>query len=468
MRWPVSSLVSLGAAILLASATNVTRAQHVTNLAANVANLPDAAGAMQVRGLAEVWRAALQRDPTYAAARAQRDADQERVPQARAQLLPRISAQTSALARDTRRASTVGSGEGGQRNAWAFTLTQPIYDRERISLLTQAQLQAEAAQLDSQIAQQELMLRVAEAYFAVLAAQDTLRVIQAQIEAAESQLRAAQRSFELGGTTVADTYETQSRLDLLRAAALQAQNLLRISHDQLTRIIAEPVEDLAPLPPGVTLPRPDPEVLSAWETQAGLSNLNVARAEMDVRIAETRVEIAKSGNVPSLQLQAQTGSDSDRRVGSGVHQGKRAMDSQIGLQLSIPLYSGGGVSSQIREQAYRLQETRYQREATRRTAVQQTRQYYSSLVSGLAQVDALIAAETSSRASLQANTLGYQVGVRVNIDVLNAQQQLYETQQSLARARYQVLLDGLRLKASSGALHEQDILDVDALLAQMP
>jgi len=422
-------------------------------------------GAAHGRGLAEVWRAALQRDPVYAAARALRDAEQERVPQARAQLLPRIAAQTSVQGRDARRAQTVGAGEGSQRNLWAVTLTQPIVDRERTSLLSQAQLQASASELDRQIAHQELMLRVASAYFDVLLAQDALRVTQAQIQAAQSQLRAAQRSFELGGTTVADTHETQSRLDLLRANALQAENLLRISRDQLTRIIQEPVNDLSALPPGIRLPRPDPEAPGAWETQAGLSSLLVARTDLDVRIAETRIDVAKSGHTPTLQLQVQTGTDSDRRMGSGAQQGKRALESQIGLQLSIPLYSGGGISAHIREQALRLQQARYEREAARRQAVQQTRQYFFSLVSGLAQVDALTAAEASSQASLQANTLGYQVGVRVNIDVLNAQQQLFETQQSLARARYQVLLDGLRLKASSGALTEQDVLDVDGLLA---
>jgi len=416
------------------------------------------------RGLAEVWQAALQRDPVYAAARAQRDAEQERVPQARAQLLPSISAQTSVQGRDARRAGSGGSSTASQRNLWAVTLTQPIYDPEKFSRLSQAQHQASAAELERQLAYQDLMLRVAQAYFDVLAAQDTLRVIRAQIAAAESQLHAAQRSFELGGTTVADTYETQSRLDLLRANALQAQNVLRISRDQLTRIIQEPVDDLTPLPADVALPRPDPEVLGAWETQAELSSLTVARAELAVRIAESRIDIARSGHASTLQLQAQTGSDSDRRLAGGNHPGKRALDSQIGLQWSIPLYQGGGASSQIREQTLRLQQARYQHEAARRQAVQQTRQYFSSLTSGLAQVDALSAAETSSRASLQANTLGYQVGVRVNIDVLNAQQQLFETQQSLARARYQVLLDGLRLKASSGALHAQDILDVDALL----
>jgi len=423
---------------------------------------------VQARGLAEVWRAALQREPVYAAARAQRDADQELVPQARAQLLPRVAAQAGVQGSDTRRASTAGSGSGSQRNQWALTLTQPLYDPERWERLSQAQLLASAADLDRQIAQQSLMLRVALVYFDVLAAQDAVRVTQAQIEAAESQLLAAQRSFELGGTTIADTHETQARLDLLRAAALQAQTLLTISRDQLERIIAEPADDLSPLPAGVALPRPDPEVLDAWETQAGLASLTVARADIDVKVAQTRLELARSGYSPTLQLQAQSASDSDRRVAGGVDQGRRALDSQIGLQLSIPLYSGGGVSAQVREQALRLQQARYQREAVRRQAVQETRQYYASLVSGLAQVGALSAAEASSRASLEANTLGYQVGVRINIDVLNAQQQLYQTQQSLARARYQVLLDGLRLKAASGALAEQDILDIDALLASEP
>lgn len=415
------------------------------------------------QGLADIWQAALQRDPTYAAARAQRDADQERIPQARAQLLPQISAQASVQSEDARRAHDLSEAAHDNRNAWALTLTQPLYDPAKWSRLSQARHQAGAANLEQQSALQDLMLRVAQAYFDVLAAQDSLRVVQSQIHAAQTQLRAAQRNFELGGTTIADTYETQSRLDLLRASELQAQNTLRISRDQLTRIIQAPADDLAPLRTDAPLPHPAPQAVDAWTTQATLSNLTVARAEQAVRIAETQIEVARSGHSPTLALQAQTGSASDKRLYAN-NLGPRAQESAIGLQLSIPLYSGGGVSSQVREQSLRLQQARYQLEATRRQAVQATQQYFSSVVSGLAQVDALAAAESTSAASVKANELGYQVGVRVNIDVLNAQQQLYETQRNLARARYNVLVDGLRLKSSSGALSEQDILAIDALL----
>ncbi|HEY9281399.1 MAG TPA: TolC family protein, partial [Eoetvoesiella sp.] len=184
---------------------------------------------------------------------------------------------------------------------------------------------------------------------------------------------------------------------------------------------------------------------------------------LTAKIVEKQIDIAKSGHKPILELQAQTGSASNEGI-YGVRSGPRSLDSTIGLQLSIPLFAGGGISSQVREQTSRLQQARYDLEAAKRQAVQSTQQYFSGVTSGLAQIQALQAAEKSSLASLNANQTGYEVGVRINIDVLNAQQQLYETQRALSRARYDTLMNSLNLKANSGILNDSDIVAINRLL----
>ncbi|CAM5465742.1 TolC family outer membrane protein [Eoetvoesiella caeni] len=432
-----------------------------------LALLGSPAHAQQRQNLQQVWDAALQRDPAYAAARAQRNADQEIVPQARAKLLPYISASAAGEVDTNRELRGLSQGETKRRGLWALTLTQPIIDIGNWNKLEQSQFVANSADLGMQQAYQDLILRVSQAYFDVLAAQDTLRTVLAQKQAVSSQLDAAKKGFELGGKTIADTYEAQSRLDLLNAGELQARNAVQVSEDQLAKIIYERPGALAGLASTTTLPPPQPNKLGDWTAQAGQANLAVARAQLSAKIVEKQIAIAKSGHAPTLSLYAQTGSISDRGV-YGMQNGPRSLDTTVGVQLLIPIYSGGEISSQVREQTSRLQQARYDLEAARRQAVQSTQQYFSGVTSGLAQIEALQAAEKSSRASLDANKIGYEIGVRVNIDVLNAQQQLYETQRALLRARYDALMNSLRLKASSGILSEADITAINQLLETGP
>lgn len=432
-----------------------------------LALLGSPAHAQHRQNLQQVWDAALQRDPAYAAARAQRNADQEIVPQARAKLLPYISASAAGEVDTNRELRGLSQGETKRRGLWALTLTQPIIDIGNWNKLEQSQFVANSADLGMQQAYQDLILRVSQAYFDVLAAQDTLRTVLAQKQAVSSQLDAAKKGFELGGKTIADTYEAQSRLDLLNAGELQARNAVQVSEDQLAKIIYERPGALAGLAPTTTLPPPQPNKLGDWTAQAGQANLAVARAQLSAKIVEKQIAIAKSGHAPTLSLYAQTGSISDRGV-YGMQNGPRSLDTTVGVQLLIPIYSGGEISSQVREQTSRLQQARYDLEAARRQAVQSTQQYFSGVTSGLAQIEALQAAEKSSLASLDANKIGYEIGVRVNIDVLNAQQQLYETQRALLRARYDTLMNSLRLKASSGILSEADITAINQLLETGP
>lgn len=417
--------------------------------------------------LADVWQLALQRDPAYASIQAGRDADQEIVPQARARLLPYIMANAGAELDNSRRRANLSDSRTQQRALWALTLSQPIVDISAWNALERAQYVAAVADISQAQGFQNLILRVTQAYFDVLTAQDTLRALEAQKQAIESQLQAAQHGFELGSTSITDTHEAQARLDLLMASEYSAINTLQVSKDILASLINQPPETLAELPSGTTLPAPEPNRLDNWVEQAAQANLGVVRAHLESQIVEKQVDIAKSEHYPRLQLQAQTGSTSDRGMrGPQPDPGPRSIDSSVGLVLSIPLFTGGELSSVVREQSSRLQQMRYELEAAKRAARQTTQQYFSGVTSGLARVNALNAAEQSSRAALEANQLAYEVGVRINIDVLNAQQQLYETQRQLSRARYDTLMDSLRLKASSGTLDEHDLMAVNALLVQ--
>jgi outer membrane protein len=211
----------------------------------------------------------------------------------------------------------------------------------------------------------------------------------------------------------------------------------------------------------VRLPPPQPARMADWSTQAESASLAVARAQLQTQIAQREIQVARSGHYPTLSLRATSGS------AEGQHReaaGGRAIDSSIGLVLSVPIYSGGGVSSQVTEKVQLQQKAREDYEAARRQAVQEARQYYTGVVSGLARIAALEAGENSSRAAVQANQTGYEIGVRINLDVLNAQQQLYATQRDLAQARYRTLLDGLRLKAVGGILAEADLEAINRML----
>ncbi|NYT62699.1 TolC family outer membrane protein [Alcaligenaceae bacterium] len=419
----------------------------------------------RAQDLLQIWQIALQHDPIYAASQASRNAEQEKIPQARAQILPYISAGAGVEVDNARRLSGLNDSSSQRRALWALTLVQPIVNIAAWGGLKRADYIAKSADVAQASAYQDLVLRVAQAYFDVLAAQDTLRALQAQKNAVNTQLRAAQQGFELGSTTIADTYEAQARLDLLNANELQAQNILQVSLDLLAKIINERPAPLAELAPNTILPGPVPNRLSDWTLQSSQSNLAVALADLAAKIVEKQIDIAKSQHYPTVNLRAQTGSASDRSL-YNTGGGPRSLDSTIGLQLSIPIFTGGEISSVVREQTSRLQQARYLLEDAKRQAVQSTQQYYSGVTSGLAQVSALQAAEKSSLASLKANQTGYEVGVRINIDVLNAQQQLYETQRSLSRARYDTLMNSLKLKASSGILSDQDIVAINQLLTE--
>lgn len=418
----------------------------------------------QSQDLLQAWNQALAHEPRFGAAQAVHQADQEQVPQSRAQLLPQISAIGTAELQERRQTSKLSNQHSSDRAAWTLTLSQPVYNRNAWARYERAQLLAQGADIQLTLDRQDLMLRVSQSYFDVLAAQDTLSTLKAQQAAIDEQLRAADQNFQLGGTTITDTYEAKSRLDLTRASVLQAENALQVAQDKLAALTLERYETLARLREPLRLPAPQPANLQDWLDQSSQSGLSVALADIKARAAEEQLKSTQALHEPTLALKAQTGSGSDQTLFGQAGGGPRSLNSALGLELSIPIFRGGETSSQVREQSSRLQQARYDHQFAIQQSIQQTRQYFSGVTTGLVRVQALEAATKSSQDALEANKLAYEVGVRVNIDVLNAQQQLYEAQRSLAQARYEVLMNSLRLKAASGTLNENDLRAVNDLL----
>lgn len=417
------------------------------------------------RDLLDIWQLALERDPVYAASGYARTAEQERVPQARARLLPYVTADAGADLDNTRRARDLSDSRSDRHAAWSLALVQPLFNLPAWNTLKRADFQANQADIAHSIAFQDLILRTAQAYFDVLAVQDSLRALLSEKAAIETQLRAAQQSFELGATTITDAHEAQARLDLVLASEVSLRNELQLAEDALARIIAERPGQLAELSRDVPLPAPQPNRLDDWTQQASHAGLAVASADLQTRIAQKEIDIARGEHAPTVDFVARTGSATDFGI-DGYRAGARSLDSTVGVQLSVPLFTGGEISSRVREQTSRLQYARSMLENARREAVQLAQQHFKGVVSGLSQVAALQAAERSSQAALEANRTGYEIGVRINIDVLNAEQQLYVTQRALARARYDTLMNGLRLKAAAGILQEADLASINALLTQ--
>ncbi len=424
--------------------------------------------AAQAQDLLQTWSQALAREPQFGAAQAVRQAEQERIPQSRAKLLPQITATGTAELQERRQTSQLSNRNSTDRAIWALSLSQPVYDRSAWAQYERAQLLAQGADVQLSLDKQDLMLRVSQGYFDVLAAQDALATLQAELAAIDEQLRAADQNFQLGGTTITDTFEARSRLDLTRANVLQAENALQLAQDKLAALTLERPAELARLRNPLRLPAPQPARLQDWLDQSSQSGLTVALADLNTRAVEEQLKSTQAQHQPTLALKAQTGSGSDQTLFGQTGGGPRSLNSAVGLELSIPIFRGGETSSLVREQTSRLQQARYNYQFAVQQAIQQTRQYFSGVTTGLTRVQALEAAEKSSLDSVQANKIAYEIGVRVNIDVLNAQQQLYETQRSLSQARYDVLMNGLRLKAASGTLDENDLRAVNELLDTTP
>jgi outer membrane protein len=306
------------------------------------------------------------------------------------------------------------------------------------------------------------MLRVAQAYFDVLIAQDSVQLVNAQKTAISEQHAQAKRNFEVGTATITDTLEAQARYDLTGAQEIAAQNNLEIKRSALQQLINATPGDLTPLGKEFKLEVPQPANMEKWVDEAQLNNLQLAIAQASAEIAEKEVARNRGGHYPTVDLVANyTQSNANGSIyGVGID----STNKSVGVQLNMPLFQGGVVNSKWREAEANRERARQELENARRNVAQQARQAYLGVVSGVAQVQALQQALTSSESVLEASKLGQEVGVRTNLDVLNAQQQLFSTRRDLYQAQYDYLLSQLRLKQAVGSLGEEDLSKVNQTL----
>lgn len=418
--------------------------------------------------LLQTYREARANDPVYASARAARDAGRENLPQGLAQLLPQISASASTQMnyigisfRDVLPATT----RDGNTNGYGVSLTQPLFNWQAITAYKEAGFKVAQAEAAFGQAAQDLIVRVAQAYFDVLASQDNLAFIQAQKTAISEQLAQAKRNFEVGTATITDTHEAQARFDLAVSQEIAAQSDLEIKKSTLQQIIGKFPDPLTPLRHSTQLSPPQPNAMEQWVSSAEDQNYTVRVQQAALEIASGEIERNRAGHYPTLYMVGNFSKSSASIFTSGpVTYATDTIDRSIGVQLSIPLYAGGGVDSLVRQAIANQEKARQDLENARRTAALLARQSYLGVTNGMAQVKALEAALVSSQSALDSNKLGYEVGVRIEIDVLNAQQQLFSTMRDLAAARYDTLVNGLKLKAAAGTLTEEDVGTVNRLL----
>jgi outer membrane protein len=391
------------------------------------------------------------------------------VPQGRALLLPSLN-----LTANVTRSSTESESDNPllqpsferdiDSHGYALTFTQPIYRRQNWLQADQAELQSQQAEFQYGQAGQDLILRVAQAYFEVLAAQDTLALVRAQKVAIAEQLAQAKRNFEVGTATITDTHEAQARYDLSVAQEISAQNDLEARARALQQLTGKEYAELKPLRPDVQLAPPQPNDMQSWVGLAEKQSYPVLIGQALAEIARLEAQRNSAGHHPTLDLVA-SHNYTDQSASQLSIVGSNVTTNSVSLQLAVPLYQGGAISSREREAAYVLERTRHELENARRSSALTTRQAYLAVINGIAQVSALEQALVSSQSALQSNRLGYEVGVRINIDVLNAQQQVFSTRRDLALARYNTITNLLRLKAAAGSLREEDIAEVNRALA---
>ncbi|WP_374325420.1 TolC family outer membrane protein [Azonexus sp.] len=424
------------------------------------------AAPLHAADLARIYRDAQDNDPVYAAARATRDAGREKAPQGLAGLLPTVSVSGNTVWNDVdsepRNAPTAASNAQYNTNAYQLTLSQPLFRWQNWVAYGQAKQQVAQAEATFQQASQDLILRVAQAYFDVLYASENLTAVRANKEAIAQQLELAKKSFEVGTSTITDTHEAQARFDLVQAQEIAAESELEVRRQALQTLIGQDAGKLAPPRKDAVLAPPEPNRLADWVAAAEKDALAVQIQQAQAEIAAREVDKQRAGHYPTLDLVANRGKS---KAYSSAALGAVDTDfANYGLQLNIPLFQGGSTTSRQREAAANSTAARFGLEAARRNAALAARQYYLGVTNGLAQVNALKAALVSSQSALESNKLGYEVGVRINIDVLNAENQVYVTRRDLAKATFDTLMAQLRLKAAVGALGEDDVTKINALL----
>jgi outer membrane protein len=416
--------------------------------------------------LMDVYQQALAQDATLASALSTNRAAQEIIEQGKALYRPTVNfnAETNALKSSFHYLSTSSTDRSQFENyRYGVDARQPIFRQQNLIQIDQAGTQVSIADKQLNVAQQALMLRTTQAYFDVLMAQDRIDLIVAQKTAIAGQLAQAQANFDLGTATITDANEAQARYDLVVAQEIAALNEFEIAKHAVQAITGQLPQRLA----NVKLQLKANEMglsMATWQELALLNNLNIQIQQDTAKLADQEIARNQAGHLPTLDAVASYTNSYANGTISRFGAGNELQVGSIGLQLQIPLYEGGAVSSRVRQAQLNKQRAQDDLTAVRRQTELDTQRAYLNLSSSIAQLKALDQAVISSQSQLDATQLGYQVGVRTSVDVLNAQQQFFSAKRDVAQARYNYLINIIRLKAAAGVVAAADLVDINQQL----
>ena len=421
--------------------------------------------------LLTIYQEALLNSADLAAAEADALARQEALPQARAQLLPQIGLGAGA-ARERVDIEGVGS-DSYSTHYYQASLTQPLFRADRWFDYQASKSLSEQAQVEFSATQQQLILDVALAYFNVLRASDNLATARAEEAAFERQLEQARERFEVGLSARTDVLEAMAGFDTARATRITATTNLDVSYQALTRLTNRDHTDLLGMSHNLPVLPPSPAVMQDWVETAAAQNLTLQASRLAITAAGETLRSSKAGYAPAVDAFVRY-SDSyggprlgGPGAGAGLGVGAGAGDSeltQFGVEMTLPLFTGGGTTSRVRESNFRLTQAEQRSEAELRRVVERTRNLFRTVTSSVDEVEARRQSIISSKAAADATQAGYEVGTRNVVDVLDAQRNLYRAVRDYNDARYNYIIDNLNLKQAAGTLSPQDLEDLSTWL----
>jgi outer membrane protein len=413
--------------------------------------------------LVQIYEQAEASDPLFKQSVAAYNAVREAKPQAWSQLMPVLSLNAYTATND-QDISTAGIGASGKvgfnTHGYSLDISQPVFRFDRFLALEQADSQILQAEAELNAAQQDLIVRVSERYFEVLAAIDNLEFVRAERVSLHRQLEQAKQLFEVGLIAITDVQEAQAGYDRSVANEILAENAIDNAREALREVTGNYQTELTPLGTNMPLVSPQPAIIEEWTQISQEQNMQVRATRHELETARQTIKIQQSGHLPTLDIVASKGYDS----GGGRFGGTKVDATAIGLEFSMPLFQGGVVNSRTREARHRYDEALERLEQQFRSAQRQTREAYLGVVSGVSQVKALDQAVTSSQTALLATEAGFEVGTRTAVDLVASQRVLLQAKRDYARARYDYILNTLRLKQAAGTLSPDDLKEINSWL----
>ncbi len=424
-----------------------------------------ATSSLHAENLVDIYKLALENDPTFRAAKQEFLATQEIRDQSRALFLPALN--LSATYSDLRQEYTFTGTPRDDRyisKNYGLNLKQVLYRYDYFVQYRQAGYQVAQASANFNNAAQELIVRVAQRYFDMLGAMDNLDFARAEKKAIAEQLKQTKQRFEVGLTAITDVYEAQSRYDQSLAQTIAAENLLAISRENLHEVIGQYPKNIAPLSVKTPLLKPEPEDIDQWAKIAAQQSLSLIAAEKAMQIAREEINRQRAGHYPTLDLVASRTQSITEGGAFVAFTGKKQTDTRIGLQLNLPIYQGGMINSKTRQAAYQYNRAKELYERQRRATENKTRSAYLNVQANISQVLAYKQALKSSRTALEATEAGYEVGTRTAVDVLNSRREVFRAERDYAKSRYTYIIETLTLRQAAGTLSDAALTAINRWL----